>query len=65
MTPEEMMLFAVSQVVQPSKLTPQAFLAAAVTLFVATAAFVAIRLWSNFKHIKIQMDDCTYLSVGT
>ncbi|CAI6043639.1 unnamed protein product [Clonostachys chloroleuca] len=61
MSPEEMMLFALSQVVQPSQLTPQAFLAAAVTLFVATAAFVAIRLWSNFKHIKIHVDD--YLCV--
>jgi hypothetical protein len=61
MTPEEIdeaTYLAVSQVIQPTSLSPSDFLAITITLLVLVVCTVALRLWANHAHSgRIFVDD--------
>lgn len=66
MSPDEAAFFAISQIIQPTKLTPSGFLAVSVVLVVMVAATGTLRIWANYNHAgRVFLDDCTNPEHGT
>ena len=60
MSMEEATVFAMSQIIKPTKLKASVFLVVTVVLLVTVAVVISVRTWSNYTYArKIFMDDCT------
>lgn len=56
----------IAAIVQPTALKPPVFVGLASALCALSGSIIALRLWTNFNHLrKLYVDDCTYSLSGS